>query len=83
MSMSVLKIIPADQEYVPSPEQQANALALFREMVRYGEIEATVYEDLEFIDAGKYCGYVLCLAAIASQLIRLRAPISLRIGIVT
>src|SRR5262245_46805658 len=60
MSMSVLKIIPADQEYVPSPEQQANAVAVFREIMGDGEIEARVYEDLEFIDAGEYCGYVLC-----------------------
>ena len=60
MSTRVLKIIPADQEYVPSPEQQANAVAVFREIVRDGEIEARVYEDLEFIDAGEYCGYVLC-----------------------
>jgi len=58
--MSVLKIIPADQEYVPSPEQQATAVAVFREMVPYGEIEATVYEDLEFIDAGQYSEAVLC-----------------------
>jgi len=58
--MSVLKIIPADQEYVPSPEQQANAVAVFREIMGDGEIEARVYEDLEFIDAGEYCGYVLC-----------------------
>ena len=60
MSTRVLKIIPADQEYVPSPEQQADAVAVFREMVRYGEIEATVYEDLEFIDAGQYSEAVLC-----------------------
>src|SRR5262245_66646985 len=60
MSMSVLKIIPADQEYVPSPEQQANAVAVFREIMGDGEIEARVYEDLESIDAGEYCGYVLC-----------------------
>jgi len=31
---------------------------LFRD--RYGEIEATVYEDLEFIDAGQYSEAVLC-----------------------
>jgi hypothetical protein len=60
MSTRVLKIIPADQEYVPSPEQQANAVSVFREMVRYGEIEETVYQDLEFIDAGQYCEAVLC-----------------------
>ena len=60
MSTSVLKIIPTDQDYVPSAEQQANAVAVFRGMVPYGEIEATVYEDLEFIDAGQYCEAVLC-----------------------
>src|SRR5215510_14751746 len=60
MSTSVLKIIPTDQDYVPSAEQQANAVDVFREMAPYGEIETRVYEDLEFIDAGEYCGYVLC-----------------------
>src|SRR5262245_27222130 len=60
MSTSVLKIIPTDQDYVPSAEQQANAVAVFREMAPYGEIEARVHEDLEFIDAGEYCGYVFC-----------------------
>ena len=60
MSTSMLKIIPTDQDYVPSAEQQADAVAVFGEMVGYGEIEARVYEDLEFIDAGEYCGYVLC-----------------------
>ena len=60
MSTRVLKIIPTDQDYVPSAEQQASAVGVFREMVRYGEIEATVYEDLEFIDAGQYCEAVLC-----------------------
>src|SRR5262245_15856949 len=60
MSTRVLKIIPVDQEYVPSPEQQANAVTVFREFVRYGEIEATVYEDLEFIDAGQYSEAALC-----------------------
>src|SRR5262249_6606346 len=59
MSTRVLKIIPADQEHVPSPEQQAHAVTVFRQMVRYGEIEATVYADLEFIDEGEYRGYVL------------------------
>src|SRR5215510_8961239 len=60
MSERVLKIIPTDQEYVPTAEQQANALGVFREMVRYGEIEATVYDDLEFIDPGQYGEAVLC-----------------------
>src|SRR5262245_47037328 len=60
MSMRVLKIIPTDQDYVPSAEQQAEAATAFREMVPYGEIEATVYEDLEFIDQGQYCEAVLC-----------------------
>src|SRR5262245_27696852 len=60
MSVRVLKIIPTDQDYVPTAEQQAEAASVFREMVPYGEIEATVYEDLEFIDQGQYGEAVLC-----------------------
>ena len=59
MSESVLKIIPTDQDYVPSTEQQAHAVAVFRAMVPYGAIEAKVYDDLEFIDQGQYCDTVL------------------------
>lgn len=59
--MSVLKIIPTDQNYVPSAAQQAKAIAVLREMVRYGEIEAKVYDDPEFIDQGQYCGGGLVL----------------------
>jgi hypothetical protein len=62
MSERVLKIIPTDREYIPNAEQQAKAVALFREMVRFGEIEARVYDDLEFIDQGDYCEAVLCSA---------------------
>ena len=60
MSERVLKIIPADQDYVPSAEQQARAVAVLREMVPFGEIETKVYDDLEFIDQGQYCEAVLC-----------------------
>src|SRR5262245_42311784 len=60
MSERVLKIIPADQHYVPSAEQQAKAVAVFREMVPFGEIETRAYDDLEFIDQGQYCEAVLC-----------------------
>jgi hypothetical protein len=60
MSERVLKIIPTDQDYVPSAEQQAKAMAVLREMVPFGEIEAKVYDDLEFIDQGQYCEAVLC-----------------------
>ena len=60
MSESVLKIIPTDQDYVPSTEQQAHAVAVFRAMVPYGAIEAKVYDDLEFIDQGQYCEAVVC-----------------------
>jgi hypothetical protein len=50
MSETVLKIIPIDQDYVPSPAQQANALARLRELVPFGMHEARVYDDLTFID---------------------------------
>jgi hypothetical protein len=60
MSERVLKIIPTDQDYVPSAEQQAKAIAVLREMVPYGAIEAKVYEDLDFIDQGQDCEAVLC-----------------------
>jgi hypothetical protein len=60
MSEHVLKIIPTDQDYVPSAEQQTQAVAVFREMVPYGAIEARVYDDLEFIDQGQYCEAVIC-----------------------
>jgi hypothetical protein len=62
MSTRVLKIIPADQNYLPSAEQQAKAIAVLREMVPFGEIETRVYDDLEFIDQGQYCEAVLCPA---------------------
>lgn len=60
MSETVLKIIPIDQDYVPSPAQQANALARLRELVPFGMHEARVYDDLTFIDQGEYCEAVLC-----------------------
>ena len=60
MSERVLKIIPTDQDYVPSAEQQAKAVVVLREMVPYGEFETRVYEDLEFIDQGQYCEFVVC-----------------------
>ena len=44
MSERVLKIIPTDREYIPNAGQQAKAVALFREMVRFGEIEARIYD---------------------------------------
>jgi len=84
MSMSVLKFIPADQEYVPSPEQQANAVAVFREIVRMVKSRQgsmrTWSSSTRANIAGMSCVHP---AAIASKLIRLRAPISLRTGIVT
>jgi hypothetical protein len=60
MSETVLKIIPIDQDYVPNPAQQANALARLRELVPFGMHEARVYDDLTFIDQGEYCEAVLC-----------------------
>jgi len=40
MSETVLKIIPIDQDYVPSPAQQANALARLRELVPFAPLQA-------------------------------------------
>jgi hypothetical protein len=61
LSETVLKIIPTDQDYVPSPETQQKAIALLREMLPDGEMhEARAYNHLCFIDQGQYCEAVLC-----------------------
>jgi hypothetical protein len=56
----LLKIIPTDQNHVPTPEQQEKALTLLRKMVPFGMHEARVFDDLTFIDQGEYCEAVLC-----------------------
>ena len=60
MSETVLKIIPTDQDYVPTPEQQEKALVLLRKLVPFGMHEARVYDNLTFIDQGEYCEAILC-----------------------
>ena len=61
MSDDLLRIIPTDQKYIPDDDRQQRALGLLKTMCPDAdEHEATVYDELTFIDQGVNCEAVLC-----------------------
>jgi hypothetical protein len=61
MSDDLLRIIPTDQNYIPDRKSQQGALGLLKIMLPDAdEHEATVYDELTFIDQGTNCEAVLC-----------------------
>jgi len=57
----VLRIIPMDQDYIPSAEAQQIAVAQLKEMLPDGEMcRAEAYDQLRFIDQGENGEAVLC-----------------------
>jgi hypothetical protein len=61
MSDDLLRIIPTEQNYIPDSELQQRALGLLKTMFPAAdEYDATVYDELTFIDQGVNCEAVLC-----------------------
>lgn len=63
MSDDVLKIIPDDPEFVPSPNTHKKAVSVLEEMLPDGEMcEAESFDNLQFIDGGENLEAVVCPA---------------------
>ena len=63
MSDDVLRIIPRDITFVPTPEGQAKAVEKLEEILPDGEMCNTeVYEDVTFIDCGGNLERISCPA---------------------
>jgi hypothetical protein len=84
MSERVLRMIPTDQDYVPSAEQQAKAVALFRENGALGRNRGNGLEEMSSSTRANDCDAALCsFCGNRVALIPLAVPIPPRTDIVT
>lgn len=61
MSDNLLRIIPANPNYIPDADRRQRALDLLRAMLPDADrCEADVYNELTFIDQGTNCEAVIC-----------------------